>query len=94
MIATFMLHQLVCQKIISVLPIPSDIIQLDTAKARLQALPTSPSETSRSPSWKEANGTYNVLRNMARSEGVASWYRGFGAVMVGGTPGTILYLCR
>ncbi|KAL3930535.1 MAG: hypothetical protein SGBAC_011719 [Bacillariaceae sp.] len=30
---------------------------------------------------------------MARIEGIASWYRGFGAILVGGTPGTVLYLC-
>jgi hypothetical protein len=28
-----------------------------------------------------------------RTEGISGLYRGFGAVIVGGTPGTVLYLC-
>ncbi|CAJ1953940.1 unnamed protein product [Cylindrotheca closterium] len=66
---------------------------LDTAKARLQALPISHGPTQSSKCRGGTSGTYSVLRTMARSEGMASWYRGFGAVLVGGTPGTILYLC-
>ena len=34
----------------------------------------------------------NVLKSTVRSEGVRGLYRGFGAVILGGTPGTILYL--
>lgn len=56
---------------------------LDTAKARLQA------PTSRFLSY---SGPLDVLTRTAKTEGLRGLYRGFGAVIVGGTPGTILYL--
>jgi hypothetical protein len=34
-----------------------------------------------------------VLVRTAKTEGISGLYRGFGAVIVGGTPGTVLYLC-
>jgi len=37
-------------------------------------------------------GPLDVLLKTARSEGLTGLYRGFGAVVVGGTPGTVLYL--
>lgn len=58
---------------------------LDTAKARMQA--------SHAPNVKPYTGTLDVLRRTFRGEGLVGLYRGFGAVIVGGTPGTILYLC-
>ena len=58
---------------------------LDTIKARLQA----PSSSS-SSSYK---GPWNVLTTTIRTEGISGLYRGFGAVVMGGTPGTIVYLC-
>jgi hypothetical protein len=61
---------------------------LDTAKARLQAVYTE----SASPN-RYYRGTLDVLRKTFRSEGISGLYRGFGAVIVGGTPGTVLYLC-
>ena len=62
---------------------------LDTAKARLQApLPTTPS-TSTTMAYK---GPFHVLRSTLQLEGLAGLYRGFGAVVLGGTPGTVLYL--
>ena len=57
---------------------------LDTAKARLQS------------GGKAANtyrGPVDVLRKTIRTEGIRGWYRGFGAILVGGTPGTMVYLC-
>ena len=57
---------------------------LDTAKARLQS------------GGKVANtyrGPVDVLRKTIRTEGIRGWYRGFGAILVGGTPGTMVYLC-
>ena len=57
---------------------------LDTAKARLQA------PTSIQPPYK---GVRNVLLRTYRSEGITSLYRGFGAVIIGGTPGTMAYFC-
>ena len=38
-------------------------------------------------------GTLDVLQRTFKGEGVLGLYRGFGAVIVGGTPGTIVYLC-
>jgi hypothetical protein len=55
---------------------------LDTAKARLQAV-----------GEHGYKGPFDVLKRTAQTEGIAGLYRGFGAVIVGGTPGTILYLC-
>jgi hypothetical protein len=55
---------------------------LDTAKARLQAV-----------GEYGYKGPFDVLKRTAQTEGIAGLYRGFGAVIVGGTPGTILYLC-
>jgi len=53
---------------------------LDTAKARLQAR-------------SHYRGPSDVLRHTFEVEGFRGLYRGFGAVIVGGTPGTIIYLC-
>ena len=38
-------------------------------------------------------GPFDALLQTARTEGIAGLYRGFGAVLVGGTPGTVVYLC-
>lgn len=57
---------------------------LDTAKSRLMS------------GGKVANtyrGPADVLRQTFRTEGIRGWYRGFGAILVGGTPGTMVYLC-
>lgn len=59
---------------------------LDTVKARLQAPPQFGAST-------VYRGPIDALVSTARSEGVRGLYRGFGAVIVGGTPGTVLYLC-
>ncbi|GAX23636.1 hypothetical protein FisN_12Hh209 [Fistulifera solaris] len=59
---------------------------LDTAKARLQAVYTTQQE-------QHYRGTVDVLRKTLRTEGIQGFYRGFGAVLVGGTPGTAIYLC-
>lgn len=61
---------------------------LDTAKARLQAQPGC-SSNGRLP----YTGPLDVLVRTARTEGIRGLYRGFGAVVIGGTPGTVLYLC-
>lgn len=50
------------------------------AKARLQA-------------GGRYTGTFDVLFRTVRTEGFSTLYRGFGAILVGGTPGTVLYLC-
>lgn len=55
---------------------------LDTAKARLQSL-----------SGASYRGPADVLVQTFRSEGIRGLYRGFPTVIVGGTPGTIIYLC-
>mmetsp|Transcript_33868 Transcript_33868/g.36550 ORF Transcript_33868/g.36550 Transcript_33868/m.36550 type:complete len:327 (-) Transcript_33868:98-1078(-) len=55
---------------------------LDTAKARLQSL-----------SGTSYHGPFDVLRSTFRNEGIIGLYRGFGTVIIGGTPGTIIYLC-
>lgn len=57
---------------------------LDTAKARLQAVGSGASAY---------RGPWDVLVRTAQTEGLQGLYRGFGAVIVGGTPGTVLYLC-
>ena len=58
---------------------------LDTAKARLQA-----PVVSGQPVYK---GPIDTLWRTLSAEGPQGLYRGFGAVIVGGTPGTMLYLC-
>ena len=52
---------------------------LDTAKTRLQANNT-------------YKGPIDALRRTYKHEGIRALYRGLNAVIVGGTPGTILYL--
>ena len=54
---------------------------LDTAKARLQ-YPSVP-----------YTGPIHVMASTFRTEGLVGLYRGLGAVLVGGTPGTVAYLC-
>ncbi|CAN0048163.1 unnamed protein product, partial [Choristocarpus tenellus] len=54
---------------------------LDTLKARLQG-----------PQGDCFRNTLHVLRVSMAEEGLRGLYRGFGAVAVGGTPGTCLYL--
>jgi Mitochondrial carrier protein len=54
---------------------------LDTTKARVQA------------PGSIYTGTVDVLCQSFRNEGVRGLYRGFGTVILGGTPGTIIYLC-
>jgi hypothetical protein len=56
---------------------------LDTAKARIQA------STTTATHYKN---TLDVLVRTTRNEGFLGLYRGFGAVVIGGTPGTIAYL--
>ena len=56
---------------------------LDTAKARLQGLPN-----------KEFRGPIDTLVRTYKHEGLRALYGGFGAVIVGGTPGKYkLKLC-
>ena len=55
---------------------------LDTAKARLQV-----------KTGRHYRGPLDVILKTVQIEGFLSLYRGFSAVLVGGTPGTILYLC-
>lgn len=72
---------------------------LDTIKAKLQAPPQAPPQTPTASKLSNANlftpykGPLDVLQKTSRSEGIRGFYRGFGAILVGGTPGTILYLC-
>lgn len=56
---------------------------LDTAKARIQASSTTATHY---------KNTLDVLVRTTRNEGFLGLYRGFGAVVIGGTPGTIAYL--
>jgi Mitochondrial carrier protein len=64
---------------------------VDTAKSRLQAQYTGTATSSlQVPHYR---GTLDVLRKTFQSEGSRGLYRGFGAVLVGGTPGTVTYLC-
>jgi hypothetical protein len=56
---------------------------LDTAKARLQA----------GSGTQIYQGPFDVLRKTMKTEGISGLYRGFSTVIVGGTPGTIIYLC-
>lgn len=50
-----------------------------------------PTTTTTSPS--SYRGTLDVLQKTFQSEGILGLYRGYGAVIVGGTPATILYFC-
>ena len=59
---------------------------LDVAKARIQY--QDPGVVI--PPYKSA---LDVLRRTSRTEGIRGLYRGFGAVMVGGVPATVVYLC-
>lgn len=62
--------------------LPTPIHYTDTAKARLQAI-----------SSHNYTGPVDVLLRTVKSEGLQGLYRGFGVVIVGGTPGTVMYLC-
>lgn len=53
---------------------------LDTVKARVQA----PNASYRGP--------LDVILRTYRHEGLRAFYGGFGAVLIGGTPGTVIYL--
>ena len=57
---------------------------LDTAKAQMQAGGLNAAHL---------KGPWDALFKTYAREGVRGWYRGFGVILVGGTPGTILYLC-
>jgi hypothetical protein len=58
----------------------------DQAKARLQAH----YGTSLQIPYR---GPIDVLTRTFRTEGITGLYRGFGAILLGGTPGTMVYLC-
>lgn len=60
---------------------------LDTIKAKLQAPPGPSSEL------RPFRGPLDTFTKTFRTEGIKGFYRGFGAILVGGTPGTIIYLC-
>lgn len=61
---------------------------LDTAKARLQAPVTF---TGGGPNTR-FRGPLDALLRTYRHEGLRALYGGFGAVIIGGTPGTVMYL--
>ncbi|KAL3785693.1 hypothetical protein HJC23_008726 [Cyclotella cryptica] len=60
------------------------------AKARLQATNSSIGATSNNKI--SFRGPIDAIAQTYRKEGVRALYGGFGAVIVGGTPGTVLYL--
>lgn len=57
---------------------------LDTAKAIMQ---------SSDASTTTLRGPLDAIQKTYGREGLKGLYRGFGAVVIGGTPGTIVYLC-
>ena len=57
---------------------------LDLAKARIQY---------QEPGAPQYKGTLDVLRRTSHTEGIRGLYRGFGAVLIGGVPATVIYLC-
>ena len=60
------------------------------AKARLQApIPCNAAGKSNTASFR---GPYDAIVRTYQREGLRALYGGFGAVIVGGTPGTVLYL--
>jgi len=59
---------------------------LDTAKARLQYV-------SKKRFASPYRGTFDAIMKTYSKEGIKALYRGFGIILVGGTPGTMLYLC-
>lgn len=64
---------------------------IDTCKSRLQAQYSSTSSSkTKIPQYR---GTFDVLSKTFHAEGMRGLYRGFGAILVGGTPGTVVYLC-
>lgn len=66
---------------------------LDTAKARMQANLQADQSSNSSTSNTRYKGTFDVLRRTIQKEGILALYGGFGAIVIGGTPGTMLYLC-
>ena len=63
---------------------------LDTAKARLQ-VPISVKNCAFGSNMMY-NGISDVIKKTYMGEGVKGLYRGFGVILVGGTPGTMIYL--
>ncbi|KAL7517844.1 hypothetical protein ACHAWX_002723 [Stephanocyclus meneghinianus] len=63
---------------------------LDTAKARLQA--TNSSIGAVNNNKISFRGPIDAIVQTYRKEGIRALYGGFGAVIIGGTPGTVLYL--
>ena len=68
---------------------------LDVAKARIQYQEPSSSVAHQSNNLRPRpyRGTVDVLQRTARTEGIKGLYRGFGAVIIGGVPATMIYLC-
>lgn len=63
---------------------------LDTAKAILQAPIQQQQQQINSNNYK---GPVDVILRTIHTEGIRGLYRGFDIIIVGGTPGTICYLC-
>ena len=71
---------------------------LDTIKAKIQAHPKLSSNTFNNAGSKlgtttQYKGPIDVCLKIFRTEGINGFYKGLGAVIVGGTPGTVVYLC-
>ena len=70
---------------------------IDTGKSRLQAqyatTPSASSSSTKIQTIPHYRGTFDVLSKTFQAEGVRGLYRGFGAILIGGTPGTATYLC-
>jgi hypothetical protein len=74
-------------------------IYIDAASATTTNNHNKTGSTKASPFFRAATSTnpyrgpLDVLVQTFRTEGISGLYRGFGAVIIGGTPGTVLYLC-
>lgn len=66
---------------------------LDTAKARIQAPTAAARNNPIAVAAQTYKGPIDALLKTYAKDGVFGLYRGFGVIIAGGTPGTIIYLC-
>jgi Mitochondrial carrier protein len=71
----------------------SSASSLSSSSSIISSSSVSASTISNRPPQQHYKGPFDVIIRTLRTEGIRGLYRGFGVVLVGGTPGTVCYLC-